>query len=105
MAAIEELNVIRTTAGENLCAMILADCAYNLQPLRGITQTYMYTNKSMPTRASYYVPRILQPLNDFLTKHSAHLAPDLKDSWSLCVASSMTDKYTHHPTHSHAHSH
>lgn len=48
-------------------ATVIADkCLETLKQLRGITATYRMTNKPLPTKASHFVPAILNPLHNIV---------------------------------------
>ncbi len=48
-------------------------CTDNLKPLRSILLTYPMSTKKAPTTHSQFVPKILQPVRDFVRKHGAAL--------------------------------
>lgn len=54
-------------------------CGGGLMQLRGIVTTYRMTTRPVPTKASHYVPGVLQPLRALLDgPGAARLAPETR---------------------------
>lgn len=68
-------------------------CVESLQPLRGIIATYRYTNKTVPTRHSYYVPNILNSVADFINNHNEYISESTRKEWMGQIFDTVTKKY------------
>eukprot|EP01114_Cavostelium_apophysatum_P023937 TRINITY_DN9192_c0_g1_i1.p1 TRINITY_DN9192_c0_g1~~TRINITY_DN9192_c0_g1_i1.p1 ORF type:complete len:750 (+),score=180.22 TRINITY_DN9192_c0_g1_i1:104-2353(+) len=89
----EELGKTLPSIEEYVESSVLKRCVESLQPLRGIPATYRMTNKPVPTKPSYFVNNIVEPIEE-LERQLDHLVrTNVKKAWLLKIATSVTERY------------
>jgi len=77
-----------------LVGYLTSKCVAGLGPLAAITTTYRMTQKAPPTKHSYYVENITQPLENFFKSSKVTLLESDRSDLQLNVLAAVTDEYT-----------